>query len=81
MNRHKFYLQNSTETVDAAEKKFDFISDLTITGAAKSLDKQCYFYTQEIAEMKSVRQNSQSAERMLKNYRDYAFRNHRRSGI
>lgn len=49
MNLHKYYLQTEAEKLEAAEKKFDFIPDLTNHAAARSLDSLCYRQTREIS--------------------------------
>ena len=41
MNLHKYYLQTEAEKLEAAEKKIDFIPDLTNHAAARALDSLC----------------------------------------
>ncbi len=74
MNLHKYYLQTEAEKLEAAEKKFDFIPDLTNHAAARSLDSLCYRQTREISRQRNHGKDSGISEKQLKEYRDYAIR-------
>jgi hypothetical protein len=74
MNLHKYYLQTEAEKLEAAEKKFDFIPDLTNHAAARSLDSLCYRQTHEISRQRSRGKDGGISEKQLREYRDYAIR-------
>lgn len=76
MNLHKYYLQSDMEALDAAEKKFDFIPDLTNRAAIRSLDKICQDKTREICRLRKEDKDSRAIEKMLEEYRNYAIRHY-----
>lgn len=74
MNLHKYYLQTEAEKLDAVEKKFDFIPDLTNHAATRSLDSFCYRQTREISRRRNRGKDGGISEKQLREYRDYAVR-------
>lgn len=76
MNLHKYYLQTKIERLETAEKKFDFIPDLTNHAICRSLDNLCYRQTREISQRRNLGQDSKISEKQLTEYRDYAARHY-----
>lgn len=69
----KFYLENDTDIIIAAENKYHYLPAETSSRAKEySLNNLCYTKTRAIAEARQKQIETASLEQLLSDYRNYA---------